>query len=138
MYKTASGFHSIETKMFIEIMFNKCFGGFGFSSKALRLYCELTGASEPSSRHDPVMVSIVKDLGREANGHGADIAFESISAKFENYYEIQEYDGIESVHIRHSDYKINVAKTILADETLSHAERVERARALLSTKDDDL
>ena len=117
----------------IEIMFNSCHGGFGFSDAAMNAYRqtkELEDA-EPVSRHDPLMVQIVKDMGFEANGRHSFICIRSIPAKFENYYEIIEYDGMESVHIRYSEYKVDAAKVILKDAQLSEAERVERASAIL-------
>ena len=50
----------------MEVMFNGCYGGFGFSEEATRVYKERGGqCTDPDdmSRHDPLMVSIVKELG---------------------------------------------------------------------------
>ena len=45
-------------------------------------------------RHDPILVSIVEELGKEANSMSADLQIEDITG---NKYRINEYDGNESV-----------------------------------------
>lgn len=51
-------------------------------------------------RHDPVLVQIVEDLGKEANGSCAELRiFETESIQ----YMIEEYDGNETVVISYDD-----------------------------------
>ena len=45
-------------------------------------------------RHDPALVSLVEELGKEANSMCADLKIEDITG---NKYRINEYDGNESV-----------------------------------------
>lgn len=51
-------------------------------------------------RHDPVLVQIVEELGKEANGQCAELRiFETES----NQYMIEEYDGNETVVVSYDD-----------------------------------
>lgn len=45
------------------------------------------------SRHDPVLVQVVEEMGDEANGDYAKLRIDEVSGP----YHIDEYDGFESV-----------------------------------------
>ena len=120
--------------MSIEIMINESYGGFGYSTDAIKLYRARTETDFGDvSRHDPDMIAIVKEMGASANGFDAKISICEIPAKFENYYEIRDYDGNESITILYDKYRIDVAKAILRS---ADADRVERALAVLEMKDE--
>jgi hypothetical protein len=128
----------------VEILYNKAFGGFGFSSEAMNEYYNRKQTVDPSSfseyeieRHDPVMLQIVKELGPRANGYGAKLGIQSIPSHFVKYYEIDEYDGSESVRIKYDAYRIDAAKALLRDANLSKAEKIWRAAAVLSANLDE-
>jgi len=121
----------------IEIMINKCYGGFSFSAAAKCAYKERTGSTD-ARRHDPLMIQIVKEMGSKANGPHAAIEVHEIPAKFENHYEIDDYDGMESVIILYDRYKNDAIAAMLKDAGLTTAERVERALALLEMGEDEL
>lgn len=83
-----------------KVVYNNCYGGFGLSDKALERYNELKGKSldDPIydweiSRHDPILVQVVEELGEEANGDFADLQIANIDGP----YRIDEYDGSETV-----------------------------------------
>jgi len=96
----------------IEIMYNSIHGGFGFSNKAIKMYCEKKGIEYiPQTdedynrrigysilRHDKVMISIIKEIGKEANSEYSNIKLEKIPEKYLEYYEIEKYDGLESIN----------------------------------------
>lgn len=104
----------------MEILLNKCYGGYGLSDEAVRLY--LTKKNIPivinskSSdkyfkyyivedndrfseynipRTDPVIIEVIKELGKKANGSSAELAIISIPDGCQYY--IDEYDGMESI-----------------------------------------
>ena len=104
----------------MEILLNKCYGGYGLSDKAVKLYLTkknipivpnpayaskyfkyyIVGDDERFSDHniprmDPVIIEVVKDLGKKANGSNAELEIVSIPDGCEYY--IDEYDGIESI-----------------------------------------
>lgn len=51
-------------------------------------------------RDDPVLVQVVEELGKEANDNYAELKIVEIPSDLD--YEIQNYDGLESIHERHS------------------------------------
>ncbi len=83
-----------------KVVYNDCYGGFTLSQAAVQRYRELTGIllyphCSEHSRHDPVLVQVVEELGIAASGRFASLSIREIpnGAK----YRIDEYDGNESV-----------------------------------------
>jgi len=58
-------------------------------------------------RDDPILVQVVEELGKEANGMCARLEIEDVPAG--SLWRIDEYDGNESVMVR-SDYDWKIAK----------------------------
>jgi hypothetical protein len=56
-------------------------------------YSKQTWYHRDVSRHDPILVQVVEELGEKANGECAKLAIDEISGP----YRIDEYDGFESV-----------------------------------------
>lgn len=56
-------------------------------------YSEQTWYNRNVSRHDPILVQVVEELGEKANGDYAKLAIAEVSGQ----YYIDEYDGSESV-----------------------------------------
>lgn len=56
-------------------------------------YSKQTWSDRNVSRHDPILVQVVEELGDKANGMCAKLAIEEVSGP----YRIDEYDGSESV-----------------------------------------
>lgn len=100
-----------------KVVYNGCYGGFGLSPEAQKMYIELKGKepkihtgksswdthyyiNEPFDlydreieRHDPVLVKVVEMLGQKANGDCAKLVIEDVDGR----YRIDEYDGYETV-----------------------------------------
>jgi hypothetical protein len=125
----------------MEILINPGYGGFSFSDRTVALYQERTGKEASTYldgdwdelRIDPVMISIVKELGKEEN---PDLVIKTIRPGYESFYKIHEYDGAESITYDEAAYtlhqlRINV-RAALTDPTLSYSARIATALALLS------
>lgn len=97
----------------VKVVYNACYGGFGLSKLAMERLAQLgmTAADEELknqrahfdsynfysselSRHDPLLVQVVEELGEKANGAFADLQIQEIHG---SRYRIDEYDGFESV-----------------------------------------
>lgn len=97
-----------------KIVINKCYGGFSLSQEALDLYAKAKGldtgdwnkwgyydniSEREIARHDPVLIDIVEQLGKKANGKYADLYIVEIPDDVK--YVIEEYDGQEWIAEEH-------------------------------------
>lgn len=97
-----------------KVVINRCHGGFGVSRAVaermadagdagaaahLVKYPDYKYSYQPERRDDPVLVALVEELGREANGEYAALKVVEIPADVE--WEIGENDGIEWVAEKH-------------------------------------
>ena len=96
--------------MFTKVVYNICYGGFSISPEALTRMQELGFTGNFSkwrdlirlhdcSRHDPILVQAVEELGKKANGFKSDLRIAEVFGP----YRIEEYDGAETVY-EPSDY----------------------------------
>jgi hypothetical protein len=112
-----------------KIVYNACYGGFGISDEATRMYLDLKGfkyteektkwgntfkveglenfyGPHSIKRDDPILVQVVETLGDKASGTFAKLRIEDVPEG--NLYRITEYDGYESVETK-EDLDWNVA-----------------------------
>jgi hypothetical protein len=99
----------------IEILINICYGGWNISKKAIELY-KLRNPSYNVTgnvfdyffdRHEPILVQIYKELGDNFDDKYSKTKIKKILKKYENYYDIDEYDGKECVRINYTKYKLD-------------------------------
>lgn len=86
-----------------KVVLNACYGGFSLSQKAYEfLGIPWDGFGfhyRNDERDNPDLVKCVETLGKEANGHVAELEIE----EFDDYnytYSIGEYDGYENLILR--------------------------------------
>jgi hypothetical protein len=99
----------------IEILINICYGGWNISKKAIELYklrnpsYNVTGNNFDYffNRHDPILIQIYKELGDNFDDKYSKTKIKKILKKYENYYDIDEYDGKECVRINYTKYKLD-------------------------------
>ena len=121
---------------YVNVMYNTCYGGFSLSKAAVNEYKrKCPEAQDVSSyrilRHDPVMVGIVQRMGELANGRCAKVELCKIPVQYVDYYEIEEYDGMEHVEIQYDRFKLDAVKLVLKDEGLNESEKLSRISAVL-------
>jgi hypothetical protein len=101
-----------------KVVINQCYGGFGLSAQATQRYLELKGTTGvvikkdqygdlrayvddefyydgDMDRTDPILVQVVEELGKHANGAHAKLKVVEIGKGVQ--YRINEYDGNESI-----------------------------------------
>ena len=106
----------------MEVVINKSFGGFSVSNEALQQFIAMKGIkiveeknelnwpvdetgkiwttySLKEYRCDPDLVAIVREQGKEASGHCANLKIVEIPSDVHWY--VEEYDGLESIHEEH-------------------------------------
>jgi len=93
--------------MSTKVVYNVSYGGFSISTEALTRMQELGFKGEASvnslhndfaylydcARHNPILVQVVEELGKKANGLGSDLRIAEVFGP----YRIEEYDGAETV-----------------------------------------
>lgn len=111
-----------------KIVINNCYGGFGLSDEAIRLYLDLKGFAykvkrisnlynhyvvegldnfyaDDLERDDLVLIEVVEKLGEKANGLCAKLAITELPKG--TLYRINGFDGLESIEIRdNTEWKI--------------------------------
>ncbi len=87
-----------------KIVVNRCYGGFGLSEAAFEaLGIPWDGYGYPEiARDDPKLVEVVERLGEAANGAHASLRVVEIPDDVE--WEIDEYDGVETIHEKHRSW----------------------------------
>ena len=88
----------------MKIVINACYGGFGLSLEAMS-YLSERGYKESEydiERNDPRLIECVETLGKKTNGNYASLKVIEIPDGTE--WELQEYDGRESVHEKHKSW----------------------------------
>jgi hypothetical protein len=91
----------------MKIVVNKCFGGFSLSQEAykeLGLPWDKHGYAYNSEefRNDPKLVEVVERLGDAANGRHAELRVVEIPDGI--LWEIDDYDGVETVREKHRSW----------------------------------
>jgi hypothetical protein len=100
--------------MLTQVVYNIGYGSLNISVEALTRMRELGFTGEASvnsiyndcaylydcARHNPILVQVVEELGKKANGRGSDLCIAQVFGP----YRIEEYDGAESV-IEPDDYE---------------------------------
>jgi len=112
----------INPREYIQVLYNTCYGGFRLSEEASKLYHQRKKMHDSTyeevwyreiPRHDPELIKIYYELGCYFNSSFSAIEVKQIERKYENFYEIKEYDGLESVYINEQAYKLDVIEKIL-------------------------
>ena len=107
----------------MKIVINRCFGGFGLSSRAHALIAKRKGWQHACDdwdkdywysssgnavyesylkRDDSDLVAVVEELKEDANGDHAELKIVDVPDNVDWF--IHEYDGIEEVHERHRSW----------------------------------
>ena len=113
----------------MKIVINTCYGGFGLSDEGVERYAKLKGHmtwredgvfsssfyidppgtknrrgiwSWEIKRDDPDLVKVVEELGEKADGPHA--ALKVIDIPDGTNWELNDYDGIESIHEVHNSW----------------------------------
>lgn len=92
--------------MTTKVVYNNCYGGFGLSKEAINLFTnklkkmgvQVDGIQDRNiSRSDSILIEVVESLGDRANTSTSELVIGTIPNQLINYYDIEEYDGIESI-----------------------------------------
>ena len=115
----------------IEVLLNDCYGGWQISNKAKKLYELRKTKDSIRRRSDPILVQIYKELGDEFDGGKySKTGIEKIPKKYEKYFIISEYDGLESIEIDYTKYELDhlkqKIKEILENNSMNNDEKIKQ------------
>ena len=90
----------------MKVVINKCFGGYSLSEEAykfLNIPWDGYGYEFIEDRSNPALVKCVEALGKNASGELSSLKVVEIPDDVE--WEINEYDGLESVVGQHREWE---------------------------------
>ena len=123
-------------------MINRCYGGFQLSREACNLYLNAVGyvfnkhyVTREIKRHDAIMVQIVKELGKRANTKYSEIDFSVIHPKYENFYDVEEYDGMENIVVHYEAYKLHQIQQIIKNN-INDADSISKIQVVLDEENE--
>jgi len=130
-----------EDREKIEILYNACYGGWSPSAKARELYKirkihtdQNKSNTYISKRSDPLFIQIYYELGDEFDDKYSRTQIIKIPKIYENYYDIDEYDGLESIIIDYTKYKLdkieNKIKEVL-QSTINNDEKINELQKFI-------
>ena len=119
----------------IDVLYNNCYGGWGISNKARKLYeLRKTNNSNNRKRNDPILIQIYNELGDEFDNKYSNSAIAKIPKKYENYYYISEYDGLEKIEIDYTKYELDNLKQnikeILENNSIDNDEKINQFKKM--------
>jgi hypothetical protein len=110
-------------QMSVKILFNDCYGGFEFSNAFEEEYRARGGSmtngrmfriGPESIRCDPLAIAIFEEKGSEwCSGPNSMLEIREIPAIFERYWEVDEYDGNESIRVCVSEAYADILHTFM-------------------------
>jgi len=123
----------------IEVLYNARYGGWVISDKAMKLYTLRRTKNSTyylRRRNDPILIQIYKELGDEFDGKEySKTSIEKIPKKYENYYFISEYDGLETVEIDYTKYELDILKQkikeILENNNIDNDEKINQFKKMI-------
>ena len=121
----------------IEVLYNDCYGGWAISEKAKELYTfrKTKSSNYCRRRNDPILIQIYNELGDEFDGKHSKTSIEKIPKKYENYYYISEYDGLEKVEIDYTKYELDSLKQnikdILENNSIDNDEKINKFKKMV-------
>jgi len=108
----------------VKVVYNKTYGGFGLSDVGLNLYNEKRLALKLDTvkydftikRTDPLLIEVIEELGKNANGVCAKLAIDTIPIEYEDCYVVDEYDGKENIYCKPQDLVKHKFKDLKVDD----------------------
>ena len=121
----------------IEVLYNDCYGKWCFSNKAKELYAlrKMNNNNKCRRRSDPILIQVYNELGDDFDYQSSKTSIEKIPKKYENYYFISEYDGLETVEIDYTKYQLDILKQkikeILEENSIDNDEKINQFKKMI-------
>jgi hypothetical protein len=113
---------------FVEILYNSCYGGYGYSDEFCNYYNNLTNSciakfdmSSIEDRMDPNIIYTFKQLGSsKSSSNSANLKVTVVPKGLLNYVKMSEYDGREKISIDYDRAYRDLLETIMKEDNISN------------------
>ena len=116
----------------VPLLVNRCYGGFSLSHDAVNAYnsecnaeSQIAVGGREISRTDRLLAAVYSRLQERANGICAKLELYWVEERFEEYLDVCEYDGYESVSVNFEKYKLDMIHKITTMD-VSSEEKIDR------------
>lgn len=114
--------------MSIKVVYNNCYGNYSLSSRCLELYNQKRLLNNLSPiynqclirRDDPFLIETIEELGSQANTSHSNLVIESIPKEYQDCYDIDEYDGKETINCNPENLVIHKLLTLDINSLSDH------------------
>lgn len=126
----STNFLTESKQQFTKVAINCCYGGFGLSDEAYKMYVELKSKTNTNgvsneeddeldfNRTDQLLIQVIEELGQKANGFCSKICL--VEIPIGTKYRITEYDGFEGIQIE-KDIRWKTASSRTSEQFVSVA-----------------
>ena len=116
------------------VLLNRCYGGFTISDEAIELFNKRSDTpfelmydinrGNLKMRTDELLLQILYEIGSNRfSGTCSSISQKCMLSKYKEHYQINDYDGCESLIIHYDKYKLDSIYKII-DSTLSSDDKI--------------
>lgn len=120
-----------------EVIYNNKYGGFDISPEGLAEYNKRTGKdvkyAEAIYREDPVLISLVKEMGDKINTKNSKLCIATFPNEFHDFLAWNEYDGNESVRVNYQKYIVYHVKKICDNRDVNEDQKIKQIQTLYET-----
>ena len=127
----------------MKVIINTEFGGFSLTKRAFELYKQRAGIESLSEdkwdeeyRDDPIMVSVVEELGYEAGEMFS--CLEVVEIPDEYNYDVDEYDGLEHIVLKiKEEYLRELIRLGNEDDIVEYVKRTQTDYCYVEDDEED-
>lgn len=128
-------YEKLDNEEEIEVLYNDCYGSWKISPIAEELYLLRKKENKIRRRSDPILIQIYNELGEKFDGTNSKTIIQKIPKKYENYYYIDQYDGLESIEIDYTKYEMDNLKKnikeILENNSMDNDEKINEIKKMV-------
>ena len=113
-------YYLTDSKETFRVLYNTCYGGFVYSNEVRKLLKEKDKSEvmlyDFKYRSDPYVLELYDQLKDKFGNQGTKIEVKNVPIYLKSHFSIEEYDGLERIVYRESDFKLSMITFVLKSE----------------------
>ncbi len=109
-----------DSKETFRVLYNTCYGGFVYSNEVKELIKSKNENKfmiyDYKFRSDPYVLELYDQLKDKFGKEGTQIEVENVPIYYKYYFSIKEYDGMESIVYKDSNFKLSMISFVLKSD----------------------